>query len=166
MFTGEAENVAVELLRGGSDRQLKLPNAHSVPILSVTGNDNTRNLGNTSSQCPCPSLCPLLEIANHPVSVPIVAPPVLVITKIKRWSFLAESTRPKSMTKAWTDFQDIKVLLDWLSRNKLYVDFEGYAEKPKEELLPGARKLYQMHAEIRPLLEVTLDAETFALISS
>lgn len=104
--------------------------------------------------------------ANYPLSVPIVAPSVLVLTKIKRWSTLAESTRPQSIKKADSDIDDIEVLLKWLARNQLHIDFEGYLAKPKEELLSGVRKLYQMHAAFQPLLETTLDEESFALINN
>ncbi|KAM0114214.1 hypothetical protein ACP6JC_009274 [Aspergillus fumigatus] len=104
--------------------------------------------------------------ANYPLSVPIVAPSVLVLTKIKRWSTLAESTRPQSIKKADSDIDDIEVLLKWLARNQFHIDFEGYLAKPKEELLSGVRKLYQMHAAFRPLLETTLDEESFALINN
>lgn len=104
--------------------------------------------------------------ANHPTSVPIVAPSVLILTKIKRWSFLAESTRPQSIRKAESDVQDIEVLLNWLAKNDLYIDFEGYSEKPEQELLSGVRKLHRMHATIRPLLETTLKAEDLAFINN
>ncbi|KAG2016906.1 hypothetical protein GB937_006109 [Aspergillus fischeri] len=138
IFTGGEESVVIELLRGGRDRQLKLPDANAVSIVSLTANDRPERIGNTP--------------------IPIVAPSVLVLTKIKRWSFLAESTRPQSIRKAESD--------GWLAGNELHMDFEGYPEKPKEELLSGVRKLYQMHAAIRPLLETTLDAENFALINN
>ncbi|XBQ90746.1 hypothetical protein V6000_006299 [Aspergillus fumigatus] len=104
------------------------------------------------------------RIRNTPI--PIVAPSVLVLTKIKRWSTLAESTRPQSIKKADSDIDDIEVLLKWLARNQFHIDFEGYLAKPKEELLSGVRKLYQMHAAFRPLLETTLDEESFALINN
>ncbi|KAH1418957.1 hypothetical protein KXX32_008943 [Aspergillus fumigatus] len=104
------------------------------------------------------------RIRNTPI--PIVAPSVLVLTKIKRWSTLAESTRPQSIKKADSDIDDIEVLLKWLARNQFHIDFEGYLAKPKEELLSGVRKLYQLHAAFRPLLETTLDEESFALINN
>jgi hypothetical protein len=89
---------------------------------------------------------------------------VFILTKIKRWSFLAESTRPQSMRKAERDIWDIEALLNWLVQNDLRIDFEGYPEKPKHDLLSDVRKLHQMHAAVRPLLETTLKAEDFALI--
>lgn len=56
--------------------------------------------------------------------------------------------------------------MDWLARNNLHVDFEGYPEKPKEDLLSVVRKLHQMHTTIRSLLKDTLKAEDFALIDN
>jgi hypothetical protein len=79
---------------------------------------------------------------------------------------LAESTRPQSIAKTENDFHDIGVLLNWLAENELHMSFEGYPEKRKEDLLSGIRKLYQMDAAIRPLLETTLDAEDFAFINN
>lgn len=86
--------------------------------------------------------------------------------KIRRWSFLADSTRPQSIQKAKRDVEDIKLLFTWLARKNLRVDFEGYWDKPKEDLLPGIRKLYEMHAMLRPLIETALEGEDFALISN
>lgn len=103
---------------------------------------------------------------NPPISVPVVAPSVLVLTKIKRWSFLAESTRPLSIRKAKRDVEDIEVLLKWLARNGLRIDFEAYPEKPEQDLLSGVRMLYQMHPTVRPLLETTLKTEHFTFISN
>lgn len=89
-----------------------------------------------------------------------------MLTKIKRWSFLDESTRPKSIKKADGDAQDIEVILTWLARKKLCIDFADYPDKPKEDLLSGVRKLHEMHAAVRPLLEVTMEVQDFALISN
>ncbi|KAH1334348.1 hypothetical protein KXX67_006555 [Aspergillus fumigatus] len=77
------------------------------------------------------------DVVIELLRVPIVAPSVLVLTKIKRWSTLAESTRPQSIKKADSDIDDIEVLLKWLARNQFHIDFEGYLAKPKEELLSG-----------------------------
>jgi hypothetical protein len=69
------------------------------------------------------------------------------------------------MRKAERHIQDIEVLLNWLVQNDLRIDFEGYPENPKQDLLSGVRKLYQMHATARRLLETTSKAEDFALIN-
>lgn len=68
------------------------------------------------------------------------------------------------MTKAGGDFEDMTTILQWLAKNNLRIDFTAYPEKPKEELLPCFRKLYELHAITRSLLEVTMDARDFALI--
>ncbi|KAJ5920516.1 hypothetical protein N7516_011374 [Penicillium verrucosum] len=62
------------------------------------------------------------------------------------------------------DFEDMTTVLQWLAKNNLRIDFTAYPEKPKEELLPCFRKLYELHAITRSLLEVTMDARDFALI--
>ncbi|KAH2977697.1 hypothetical protein KXV25_004880 [Aspergillus fumigatus] len=83
IFTGAEEDVR--------SRQLKLPDANVVSIVPLTANDQPERIRNTP--------------------IPIVAPSVLVLTKIKRWSTLAESTRPQSIKKADNDIDDIEVLL-------------------------------------------------------
>jgi hypothetical protein len=64
------------------------------------------------------------------------------------------------------DIKDIQVILTWLGNDGSLIDFEGYPEKPKHELLALVRKLYQMHTTTRPLLAATLSAEDLALISN
>ncbi|CAI7608857.1 hypothetical protein PCG10_008882 [Penicillium crustosum] len=137
--------VKVEILRGGKARQTKLPNANSVPLHYAS----TRNLlgydGDTNT------------------TIPIVHPSVLILTKIKRWYSVAESTRPQSIRKARGDFEDMRAILHWLAKNNLRIDFTAYPEKPKEELLPCFRKFYELHVIVHFLLEVTMDAQDFAL---
>ncbi|KAB8228419.1 uncharacterized protein BDW43DRAFT_291332 [Aspergillus alliaceus] len=91
IFIEDDENIAIELLRGGRNRQLKLPDANTVSILSVTAIDRPGRIDNTP--------------------IPIVTSSVLVLMKLKRRSFLAESTRSQRIRKAERDFQDIEVLL-------------------------------------------------------
>lgn len=79
---------------------------------------------------------------------------------------MAESTRPQSIQKARNDFHDIEVLLSWLAEKNTHIDFEAYRAKPKNDLLPGIIKLYEMHATIRPLLEATLGKNDLVLISN
>ncbi|OJJ50322.1 hypothetical protein ASPZODRAFT_149677 [Penicilliopsis zonata CBS 506.65] len=146
VFVDGEESIPIELLRGGSTRQLKLPDANTVSLLSVTASSRPGRIENTP--------------------IPILAPAVLVLTKIKRWVFAAESTRPQSIRKAQRDVQDIEVILDWLAKNNLHIDLGSYPDKPKEDLLSGVRKLHQMHANLRPLLETTLEAKDFALINN
>ncbi|KAJ5551539.1 hypothetical protein N7535_000517 [Penicillium sp. DV-2018c] len=114
VFSNGDEGVAIELLRGGRTQQLELPDPSTVSIVYITPNDQPDRVDETP--------------------IPIVAPSVLVLTKIKRWSFLAESSRPQSVRKAERDVQDIVVLLKWLDKNDLHIDFEGYAEIPEQEV--------------------------------
>jgi hypothetical protein len=62
------------------------------------------------------------------------------------------------------------MILNWLAQKNRYIDFEDYSEdyseKPKQDLLSGIGKLYQMHTTIRPLLETTLEAGNFAPINN
>ncbi|KAJ5229248.1 hypothetical protein N7489_009956, partial [Penicillium chrysogenum] len=143
---GDDRPIPVELLRGGEGRQLKLPDANSVSLRSVTAN--------------------VLPGRVEETPIPIIAPSVLVLTKLKRWAFIANSTRPASKRKAVRDVDDIKVILTWLVNDGSLIDFKGYLEQPKHELLAFVRKLYQMHTKIRPLLAATLSAEDLALISN
>lgn len=156
------------MLRGGSNEQLKLPNANAVPLLSVTGEDQpNRRIGKIPREYIFTSLLftnMVWDFTNNFISVPVVAPSVLVLTKIKRWMFLTESTRPYSIRRAERDVDDIEALLTWLTENNLHVDFAGYSEKPKQDLLSMVRKLYQKVTGLRPLIEAGLEAEDFALI--
>ncbi|KAJ5931633.1 hypothetical protein N7516_006122 [Penicillium verrucosum] len=146
-FSGmDNKPIVVELLRGGEGRQLKLPDANSVSLRSITANDLPERVEETP--------------------IPTIAPSVLVLTKLKRWALFANSTRPASTSKAARDVKDIQVILIWLVNDGSLIDFEGYPEKPKHELLALVRELYQMHTTTRPLLAATLSAEDLALISN
>ncbi|KAJ5790130.1 uncharacterized protein N7518_007141 [Penicillium psychrosexuale] len=136
VFMRGKDVVKVEILRGGNTRQMKLPDANTVPL-------------HYSS---------LRNVHDSDTGIPIVHPSVLVLTKLKRWAPIAESTRPKSVIKARGDFEDITAILDWLVGNNLRIDFTAYPEKPKEELLPYFRKLYEIHSESRSLLQATMKA--------
>ncbi|KAG9228109.1 hypothetical protein BJ875DRAFT_538377 [Amylocarpus encephaloides] len=67
-------------------------------------------------------------------NIPILHPGVLVLTKIKRYATLSESTRPKSQAKASTDIKDITYLLGWLEEHHEQVNFADY-ESPQPERL-------------------------------
>lgn len=49
VFTFGDESIPIELLRGGRTRQLKLPDANAVSILSITANDRPGRIDNTPS---------------------------------------------------------------------------------------------------------------------
>ncbi|KAL9100940.1 MAG: hypothetical protein Q9163_003755 [Psora crenata] len=142
-YTGQdGPPVIIELLRGGLNQQLKLPDANSVVTLDIA-----------------------TEIAlKQKISIPIVHPSVLVLTKIKRWMFIAESTRPASKSKANHDLTDIRVILRWLAERKIRIDFTAYPEQPKDRFLPGLRMLYARDTEAQGLLDVTMEEEDLASV--
>ncbi|PGH18530.1 hypothetical protein AJ79_00307 [Helicocarpus griseus UAMH5409] len=69
-----------------------------------------------------------------------------------------------SVMKAANDMRDISSILDWLVMRGLRINFDGYPEKPKSELLPGFRMLHEESKEMGELLERTMEKEDFALI--
>jgi len=94
-------------------------------------------------------------------------PGVLIITKIKRWVHIAESTRPQSIQKANSDLSDITFLIRWLVSNDQEVDFESYAAiLPKDRLLPGFRTLHRLNAAVRGDLQKVLKAVDFQYVTS
>lgn len=80
--------------------------------------------------------------------------------------FISESTRPASVTKATNDLEDIQVILQWLKKRSLQINFADYQEKPKEEILPGFRMLYMRGSEFKVLLNATMMEEDLASIRS
>lgn len=112
------------------------------------------------SSCPVPSF-----IDKTNTTVPVIHPVPLVLTKIKRWMFIAESTRPASRIKAHNDLDDIKTLLQQMVDNKMTMDFSLYPEKAKEDLLPGVRKLLALgYADVADMLQKTLTPGDFQAI--
>ncbi|KAL2012784.1 hypothetical protein VTN00DRAFT_309 [Thermoascus crustaceus] len=95
-----------------------------------------------------------------------VHPSILVLTKIKRWMHIADSTRPASAQKAINDFRDIEVILRWLSERNMCLDFTAYPEKPKEDLMPGFHMMYSRFTQMRHLLDATMAEEDLALVKS
>ncbi|KAI2722809.1 hypothetical protein CBS147332_3738 [Penicillium roqueforti] len=144
VFTRDQGTIRAEILRGGRNRPSRLPDASSVPLYHVSASDLPGRVGD--------------------VPIPIVHPSVLVLTKIKRWAFIAESTRPQSNRKARGDFEDITAILNWLARKNLRIYFTNYPEKSRDDLLSWVRKLYELHTTVRALLEITMEAQDFALI--
>lgn len=57
VFVSGEESIAIELLRGGKNQQLKLPDANAVPILHITANDRPGRVEETSSKCILCILC-------------------------------------------------------------------------------------------------------------
>ncbi|KAJ5988894.1 hypothetical protein N7481_004104 [Penicillium waksmanii] len=83
-------------------------------------------------------------------SVPIVTPSVFIRTMIKRWSLISESARPWRIEQATTDMENIEEnieeLLNWLARNGVKINFEGYPKEAENYHLSAVRKLYQTKA--------------------
>ncbi|KAJ5386612.1 hypothetical protein N7509_009153 [Penicillium cosmopolitanum] len=79
---------------------------------------------------------------------------------------ISKSARPRRIEKAATDMEDVEELLNWLARDGVKVNFEGYPKEAENYLLSAVRKLYQMKAFIRPLLRATLEEEHFRFVSN
>ncbi|KAK2806656.1 hypothetical protein FQN51_006622 [Onygenales sp. PD_10] len=138
-------DVVIELLQGGADKQLRLPDAETVPLTWI-------NPSEFDSSRP-----------NH--AAPIVDPGVLILTKLKRWMFLAESTRPKSVTRAENDFYDMEKILRWLDKRSATIDMARYPETSKEKLLQGLRLLIRADGgRLYDLLKSTLPPDDFQAI--
>ena len=51
-----------------------------------------------------------------------------------------ESTRPKTIVKNDVDAKDIWYMIRWLAENDLKIEFDQYAGKTRDELLPLLRE--------------------------
>ncbi|EFR01871.1 hypothetical protein MGYG_04869 [Nannizzia gypsea CBS 118893] len=143
---GQDIDIEVELLRGGKDQPMKLPDINSAPIILL----NPHEVGH--------------DRVNH--QMPLLHPGVLVLTKLKRWMHISNSTRPASIARAVNDMQDIKTILEWLIRHGLKINFDMYPEKNKEELLPGMKSLLETSdPDIAGLLKDALFPDDFAAIA-
>ncbi|KAM5474602.1 hypothetical protein MferCBS49748_000008 [Microsporum ferrugineum] len=139
-------DVVVELLCGGKDQPMKLPDINTAAILQR----NPREIEDGRVDSP----------------MPFLHPGILILTKLKRWMHIADSTRPASILRAAHDLNDMKTILEWLVSHNLKVNFEMYPEKSKEELLPGMAKLLERgDTEIAGLLKETLFPEDFEALS-
>ncbi|ODA82007.1 hypothetical protein RJ55_00512 [Drechmeria coniospora] len=73
--------------------------------------------------------------------VPVLHPRILILTKIKRCSWLIESTRPKSRLKFLSDESDIEFLIEWLVENDEKIDFIGYQSPDMDRLYAAVQKM-------------------------
>ncbi|CAI7571429.1 unnamed protein product [Penicillium pancosmium] len=110
--------------------------------------------------------------ANSPLKVPIVTPSVLVLTMIKRWSFISESAHPRRIEKAVTGMEDSEELLIdslkmvQLSQQRLRTQVKeaevaALAElKEYEELMSKLRErsLFVDDTKVRPSVKKILEA--------
>lgn len=82
---------------------------------------------------------------------------------------LSESTRPRSITKAQTDLEDIGYLLSWLAQHKENIDFVRYESSHPERLFDAVRQLVHIGkrdswAELLELLVSVLTEEDLAKV--
>ncbi|KKZ61833.1 hypothetical protein EMCG_03622 [[Emmonsia] crescens] len=96
--------------------------------------------------------------------VSILHPSVLLLTKVHRWMFIAESTRPASLAKAGTDFRDIITLLNWMRDHNLTIEFSGFYETRKEKLLAGFQLLLHLNEGLKDVLKQIMFQADFQTI--
>ncbi|KAJ7063672.1 hypothetical protein C8F01DRAFT_984949, partial [Mycena amicta] len=77
----------------------------------------------------------------------LLHPGVLILTKMNRWAQNCDSTRPQTVKKNLSDAQDLRWLVHWLADREMTINFDGYAGKPKEELLRFVRLFRAKFAE-------------------
>ncbi|KIL67782.1 hypothetical protein M378DRAFT_9060 [Amanita muscaria Koide BX008] len=91
---------------------------------------------------------PLFIVEIMKLSLPILHPSILILTKLKRWCQTHTSTRPLTRRKAMSDRQDIEYLILWMSNRSMTIDFEQYQGKSKDTLLALVRELRDViHSE-------------------
>ncbi|KAI0781992.1 hypothetical protein C8Q75DRAFT_789278 [Abortiporus biennis] len=69
------------------------------------------------------------------VSIQILHPSVLILTKLKRWFHSHSSTRPKTILKVKSDQRDIDYMIYWLAQEGMRIRFDLYEGKSRQELL-------------------------------
>ena len=82
---------------------------------------------------------------------------------------LSESTRPRSITKAKRDLEDIGYLLRWLAQHKENIDFVRYESSHPERLFDVVRQLVRIGkreswADLLELLGSVLTEEDLAKV--
>ncbi|CAA7269885.1 unnamed protein product [Cyclocybe aegerita] len=87
------------------------------------------------------------------ISIEILHPGILILTKMKRWYHNLESTRPKTLVKNSSDRRDLDYLVSWLADNKMTIEFELYEGKSKDELLKFVRIYREQVGENELLME-------------
>lgn len=116
-----------------------------------------------------PAVAEPIYTIKHPsgVSFAILSPPILLLTKMKRWWTTHESTRPKTITKNRSDKNDLDFLIFWLSSNKMKIDFDLYKGKEKPELLKTVRAYrdkFRDNVELMKALQEVLHEEDWDAI--
>ncbi|KAF9443049.1 hypothetical protein P691DRAFT_713773 [Macrolepiota fuliginosa MF-IS2] len=87
------------------------------------------------------------------MSIEILHPGILILTKMKRWYHNLESTRPKTVRKNDSDRRDLDFIVFWLADNQMTIEFELYEGKTKDELLKFVRTYREKAGEDEPLTE-------------
>lgn len=70
------------------------------------------------------------------------------------------------MEKARSDASDIRVLLKWLADNNQHIDFAGYPEKPKPDMLKPLANFWTEVVDAQPVLTATLSPEDLAQVKT
>ncbi|KAK0464604.1 uncharacterized protein EV420DRAFT_1053050 [Desarmillaria tabescens] len=98
--------------------------------------------------------------ASTDLTLPILHPTILILSKLQRWCRIYKSIRPKTLNKALTDSHDIDYLIGWLSRNGMLIAFDNYEAKnvPKERLVRHVRTYWE-HKEAKEDEEVMTQLE-------
>lgn len=89
-----------------------------------------------------------------PIALKILSPPILLLTKMKRWYHNRESTYPKFLSKNKSDKSDIDFLIGWLFENDMKINFDLYQGKEKPELLKFVRAYHDKFREDLELMEI------------
>ena len=58
-----------------------------------------------------------------------------------------DSTRPKTVAKNAADAEDIRYMIRWLAENDLKIEFDQYAGKTRDELVPFVREFRNKFAD-------------------
>ncbi|KAJ6125620.1 hypothetical protein N7471_012937 [Penicillium samsonianum] len=88
--------------------------------------------------------------------VDILQTSILVLTKLKAWYASEVSEDPLVHMRTRAHLIDIMVTLQWPSNEQVCIDFDGFPEAPKKELLRLLYKLYPKNRQARPYLAATL----------
>jgi hypothetical protein len=91
------------------------------------------------------------------IALAILSPPILLLTKMKRWYHQRESTRPKTVSKNRSDKEDLDFLIFWLAENDQKIDFDLYKGKEKPELLNFVRTFHDKFSNEKVLMEALRD---------
>lgn len=131
---------APSIIEGLEGRQLVEANRGNILVETLV----TNSLGLPKRAGP---ILPFESTSSSPSRVlPVMHPGVLILTKLKRWMGIYQSTRPQTIRKATSDRNDIEFLSKWLAGNKQFIAFTEY-EVDDPARLDVAVKTYFLYAE-------------------